>query len=163
MSDFEPRQSGISRRTVTKAMAWAVPAVAVAAAVPVVAASPTCLDSGLCFSSVRIEKYCAGSIPTGREYWACITFINTSNSAVDASFSFTLVTSANGNLVFAGGGPVAANSTAKFLVEVQPSEGSDNCSHGTYAAFNVDFTDGTNTGSAPVPAGATAGNVAPVC
>jgi len=39
MSDFEPQQSGISRRTVTKAMAWAVPAVAVAAPAPAFAAS----------------------------------------------------------------------------------------------------------------------------
>lgn len=36
----ENETSGVSRRTVTKAMAWAVPAVAVAATVPLAAASP---------------------------------------------------------------------------------------------------------------------------
>lgn len=35
----ETEQGGVSRRTVTKAMAWAVPAVAVASTVPVAAAS----------------------------------------------------------------------------------------------------------------------------
>lgn len=38
MTENEP--AGVSRRTVTKAMAWAVPAVAVAATVPYAAASP---------------------------------------------------------------------------------------------------------------------------
>ncbi|MBN7793413.1 hypothetical protein [Microbacterium esteraromaticum] len=45
----ETEQNGISRRTVTKAMAWAVPAVAVASTVPTAAAScipvPVVLDS----------------------------------------------------------------------------------------------------------------------
>ena len=42
MSDIEnvePEKKGISRRTVTKAMAWAVPAIAIAAPVPAFAAS----------------------------------------------------------------------------------------------------------------------------
>lgn len=40
MSDLENKTTnGVSRRTVTKAMAWAVPAVAVAASVPVASAS----------------------------------------------------------------------------------------------------------------------------
>ena len=40
MTEFEPQQpSGISRRTVTKAMAWAVPAIAIASPVPAFAAS----------------------------------------------------------------------------------------------------------------------------
>lgn len=38
MSDIE-QQKGVSRRTVTKAMAWAAPAVAVAATIPIAAAS----------------------------------------------------------------------------------------------------------------------------
>ncbi|GAA1664240.1 hypothetical protein [Microbacterium lacus] len=42
MSDNEgvqPEQKGVSRRTVTKAMAWAVPAIAIAAPIPAFAAS----------------------------------------------------------------------------------------------------------------------------
>lgn len=45
MSELENEQAptGISRRTVTKAVAWAVPAVAVAAAVPIASASTPCV------------------------------------------------------------------------------------------------------------------------
>lgn len=40
MTEIEPQQpSGVSRRTVTKAMAWAVPVIAVAAPIPAFAAS----------------------------------------------------------------------------------------------------------------------------
>lgn len=47
----EPTPTGISRRTVTKAMAWAVPVVAIAAPVPAFAASggpPTGVFNGAC-------------------------------------------------------------------------------------------------------------------
>jgi len=44
MSDLEqPQSSGVSRRTVTKAMAWAVPAIAIATPAPAFAAS--CIPS----------------------------------------------------------------------------------------------------------------------
>jgi len=39
MEELEPQKSGISRRTVTKAMAWAVPAIAIAAPTPAFAIS----------------------------------------------------------------------------------------------------------------------------
>lgn len=39
MDEVEPQKSGISRRTVTKAMAWAVPAIAIAAPAPAFAIS----------------------------------------------------------------------------------------------------------------------------
>lgn len=165
MSEIEetaPR-AGVSRRTVTKAMAWSVPVIAVAATVPMAAASATCLDSGVCFGGIRIEKYCAGSIPTGREYWACVTFTNSSQVQVAVNFNFVLVTSANGSLVFQGGGNVGAGDTACFLVEVQPTSGSDNCSQGTYAAFDLNFSDGVNSGVQTIPGGATQGNRAPEC
>lgn len=55
MSDnenFEPAKKGVSRRTVTKAMAWAVPAIALATPVPAFAASGsiTINDIGACKS-----------------------------------------------------------------------------------------------------------------
>jgi hypothetical protein len=40
MSDLEEQKSGVSRRTVAKAMAWSVPAVALAVPAPAYAASP---------------------------------------------------------------------------------------------------------------------------
>ena len=47
-NDYEDSErSGVSRRTVTKAMAWAVPAIAVATAAPAFAASPQCVDISL--------------------------------------------------------------------------------------------------------------------
>lgn len=39
MDELEPQKSGVSRRTVTKAMAWAVPAIAIAAPAPAFALS----------------------------------------------------------------------------------------------------------------------------
>ncbi|WP_426323447.1 hypothetical protein [Microbacterium sp. E-13] len=39
MEELEPQKSGVSRRTVTKAMAWAVPAIAIAAPAPAFAIS----------------------------------------------------------------------------------------------------------------------------
>ncbi|SFR90978.1 hypothetical protein SAMN04487846_0505 [Microbacterium sp. cf046] len=39
IENIEPEKKGVSRRTVTKAMAWAVPAIAIAAPVPAFAAS----------------------------------------------------------------------------------------------------------------------------
>jgi len=50
-NDGESQSSGISRRTVTKAMAWAVPAIAIAAPVPAFAASggkPTVVVGSAC-------------------------------------------------------------------------------------------------------------------
>jgi hypothetical protein len=40
MSDLEEQKSGVSRRTVAKAMAWSVPAIAIAVPAPAYAASP---------------------------------------------------------------------------------------------------------------------------
>ncbi|MGN6219649.1 MAG: hypothetical protein ACTHNQ_09095 [Microbacterium sp.] len=51
MEELEPQKSGISRRTVTKAMAWAVPAIAIAAPAPAFAVSgepPTVLIGNPC-------------------------------------------------------------------------------------------------------------------
>ena len=51
MEELEPQQSGISRRTVTKAMAWAVPVIAIAAPAPAFAISgepPTVLVGNPC-------------------------------------------------------------------------------------------------------------------
>ncbi|GAA1799082.1 hypothetical protein [Agromyces neolithicus] len=48
MSDLEEQKPGVSRRTVTKAMAWSVPVVALAVPTPAYAASPGVIElSGL--------------------------------------------------------------------------------------------------------------------
>lgn len=45
MSDLEEQKPGVSRRTVAKAMAWSVPAVALAVPAPAYAASPRCVPT----------------------------------------------------------------------------------------------------------------------
>lgn len=161
MNELEDNASnGISRRTVTKAMAWAVPAIAVAVSVPTVAASPRCIDSGICFGGVKIGKDCGGG-PNTRKYWACVTFTNNSVVDVTVSFNFVLVTSANGSFNFAGGGLVGANATGCFLVEVFGEI--SNCSNGNYAAFALNFEGGGSSGTANVAGGSTGGNEAPIC
>jgi len=141
--------SGVSRRTVTKAMAWAVPAIAVAATVPTAVASPSCLDTGLCFGCAVVHKCCSGG-PQAL-YWACVSFTNNGPVAVTVSFSFTVNTSANGPVMLSGGGSVPAGETVVFRPETARIYG--NCSTGTYDSFTITFSDGTNTGTATVPAG----------
>lgn len=166
MADIEqPEPTGVSRRTVTKAMAWAVPVVAIASTAPLAAASPICIDSDVCFGGIDIGKFCSANA-NPRRYWACVTFTNNSNVNVDITFDFNLVTSANGTFVFAGGGQVPANGTACFLVEEATNTNggeAGNCSNGDYAPFDLDFTDGINSGTVPVPGGSTGGNREPVC
>jgi hypothetical protein len=165
MADIEqPEQTGVTRRTVTKAMAWAVPAVAIATAAPLTAASPVCLDSGVCFGDAEIGKWC--NVEPENSYWACVEFTNNSGVDVTIDFSFDLSTSANGVVAFAGGGTVAAHSTETFLVKVyenKAGQGFANCSNGTYDDFDVAFSDGINNGVATVLGGSTGGNRAPEC
>lgn len=64
MNDLEDTSTGgVSRRTVTKAMAWAVPAVAVAASAPMAAASvipPVINFGGACGNTGSTGKGCGG-------------------------------------------------------------------------------------------------------
>ena len=146
---------GTSRRTVVRGAAWSVPVVAAVAVAPVASASGYCTGT-TCFGSISIHKCCdAGT----KYYWANLSFTNNGNSAVNVTFNFTLVTSANGTLMFAGGGPVPANSTVSFYVE---SALNGNCSQGTYGPFTLNFSDGVNPpGAVPIPGGATGGSVCP--
>ena len=146
---------GTSRRTLVRGAAWSVPVVAVAGAAPAYAASGYCSGT-TCFGGIAIHKCCdAGT----KYYWADVSFTNNSNVPVTVSFNFTLVTSANGTLGFAGGGSVLANSTKSFRVQ---SGINGNCSQGTYAAFTLNFSDGVNPpGAVPIPGGSTGGSVCP--
>jgi len=86
MSDFEPQQSGISRRTVTKAMAWAVPAIAVAAPVPAFAAA----SQGIVRFTGRGCKDPGNSIPGvpgSKAYFVELTITNTTNAPVTVTFT----------------------------------------------------------------------------
>ncbi len=128
---------------------------AAVAVAPVASASGFCTGT-TCFGSISIHKCCdAGD----KYYWADLSFTNNGNAAVNVTFNFTLVTSANGTLMFSGGGPVPAHSTASFYVE---SALNGNCSQGTYAPFTLNFSDGVNPpGAVPIPGGSTGGSVCP--
>ncbi|MFC4139884.1 MULTISPECIES: hypothetical protein [unclassified Microbacterium] len=76
-------QSGISRRTVTKAMAWAVPAIAVAAPIPAFAASgpkPTLEHGPACKAPGGSVQGCESSFKFG--YGVPVTITNPSNKDV---------------------------------------------------------------------------------
>ncbi|WP_314506962.1 hypothetical protein [uncultured Microbacterium sp.] len=72
----EPQKSGVSRRTVTKAMAWSVPAIAVAATVPNAAASPICLTATFSGTSCKDP----GNPTKGYRLQVCFT--NSCNAAI---------------------------------------------------------------------------------
>ncbi len=59
MSDLEGRNTGVSRRTVAKAMAWSVPAIAVAVPAPAYAASGDIINftGGACKDPGNPKKY----------------------------------------------------------------------------------------------------------
>ena len=143
------RVAGTSRRTVAKGMAWSVPVVAGAALAPSASASPRPCVGSLCFGCATVYKCCSGG-PQAK-YWACVSFTNSGDTDVTVNFSFTLVTSANGNVPITGGGNVPAGTTVSFKPETPRQYG--NCSTGTYASFAIDFTDGVNSGNATVPGG----------
>jgi hypothetical protein len=153
MTDLEEQKPGVSRRTVAKAMAWSVPAVALAVPAPAYAASPTCLDSGLCFGCATVHKCCSGG-PQAL-YWACVIFTNNGPTDVDVTFSFVVNTSANGPVPLAGGGTVPAGQTITFRPVTPRQYG--NCSTGTYDAFDITFSDGITQGTARVPGGSIEG------
>lgn len=142
------------RRTVAKGIAWSIPVVVAAAPTHATAASGFCVGT-ICFGSVVVHKCC----PPGQGnnfYWVEVTFTNNGASSVNVTFSFTLTPSASAPVTFSGGGAVAGGATGTFLVRRSTSR--NNCSNATYPAFNITFSDGTTTGTAPVPAGSTGGN-----
>ncbi|WP_141818085.1 hypothetical protein [Ornithinimicrobium humiphilum] len=138
-----------TRRTLVKGAAWSVPVVAMAQTAHAVGASQSCLESGLCFGCATVHKCCSGG-PQAM-YWACITFTNEGVEDVMVSFNFTVNTSANGLVEISGGGAVPAGQTVRFKPETPRQYG--NCSTGTYDAFVLHFTDGTNHGTVNIPGG----------
>ncbi len=96
MTEFEPQQpSGISRRTVTKAMAWAVPAIAIASPVPAFAASRgtlTFTGDNCKLPGDSSDPWKNGAVyifnvtnTTANPITICITSVLRSNSAIPAT------------------------------------------------------------------------------
>lgn len=85
MTESESQQpGGVSRRTVTKAMAWAVPVIAVAAPIPAFAAS-----QGIVSFTGRGCKDPGNSIPGNpgsKAYFVELTITNTTNAQITVTF-----------------------------------------------------------------------------
>lgn len=91
MTEIEPQQpGGVSRRTVTKAMAWAVPVIAVAAPVPAFAAS-----QGFVSFTGRACKDPGGG--QSKYYYFQVTITNTTNAAISVTFTGVTVNSVPGD------------------------------------------------------------------
>jgi hypothetical protein len=90
----EAGSEGVSRRTVAKAMAWAVPAIAVAATVPTAAASappPPVIDfGGACGNTGATQKGCGSD----KSLQVPLTLTNPTPQAI--VFQITSMTTANG-------------------------------------------------------------------
>ena len=92
MSELEtPQPSGVSRRTVTKAMAWAVPAVAVATAVPAYAGASRDFVS---FTGQACKDPGGG---TQKYYYFEVVITNSTGSPLNVVFTGVVVNGVTGN------------------------------------------------------------------
>lgn len=82
MSDLEEQKPGVSRRTVAKAMAWSVPAVALAVPAPAYAASPGIVD--LTGAGCKLP---GNSSPIFKGYAFRATITNTTNAAITVNIT----------------------------------------------------------------------------
>ena len=86
------RPSGSNRRTVVKGAAWAVPAVAVAAAAPALAASPKCLTAQFLGDSCKQPG-------SGNNFGYRLEICFTNNCATSVTLDVTQVAANTGNPV----------------------------------------------------------------
>lgn len=105
MTEFEPTQpSGVSRRTVTKAMAWAVPVIAVASPVPAFAASKPIIPG---FAGGTFCKH-----PGNPKYYhALLTFRNTTAASIVVTLNTLAVGADVRPARFSSGGALVATYT----------------------------------------------------
>lgn len=158
MSDLEEQQPGVSRRTVAKAMAWSVPAVALAVPAPAYAASP-----GIITLTGAGCKLPGNSSPIYKGYAFRATISNTTNAAISITITdITLGGEDLGNVSVVRLSPcsnlgtntfiVPANSTFEVALVTQNAASSEN---GTLlVSYTVD--------GAPDQATATAAGLPPI-
>jgi len=157
MSDLEEQKPGVSRRTVAKAMAWSVPAVALAVPAPAYAASP-----GIITVSGAGCKLPGNSQDVFKGYAFRATISNTTNAAITVTITdMTLGGDDLGNVAVIRLSPctdlgtntfvVAANSTFDAALITQNAANSANGQ--LIISFTVD--------GGPVQQVSTAANAAP--
>lgn len=92
MSDFDEQpDTGISRRTVTKAMAWAVPAIAIAAPVPAFAGAS---QDFVTFTGRACKDPGGGQ---NKFYYFQVKITNSSQNALTVDFTGVVVNGVNGD------------------------------------------------------------------
>lgn len=145
--DNERSASGVSRRTVAKAMAWSVPVIAVAATVPQAAASEPIVPS------VVAGTFCKH--PGNPKYYhALLTFRNTTGAAITVTLGTLSVGNTSNPAYFSAGGAltstfvIPAMSTSCLYVD---SGLFTNSANGT-ATFTISYPG--SGGFIPVGAGA---------
>jgi hypothetical protein len=112
MSDLEEQKPGVSRRTVAQAMAWSVPAVALAVPAPAFAASP-----GVITLTGAGCKLPGNSSPIYKGYAFRATISNTTNAAVNVTITdITLGGEDLGNVSVIRLSPCANLGTNTFVV-----------------------------------------------
>jgi hypothetical protein len=114
MSDLEEPKSGVSRRTVTKAMAWSVPAIALAVPAPAYAASP-------CIPVVTLGNLsckCPGQ-STGDPWGYFLQFCASDAAGCDLPPGSTIeITGVFSNTGGPGGTPLTPGAGVTFPIEV---------------------------------------------
>ncbi|MCD2441020.1 hypothetical protein LQ757_01905 [Agromyces sp. SYSU K20354] len=112
MSDLEEQKPGVSRRTVAKAMAWSVPAVALAVPAPAYAASP-----GVVTLTGAGCKLPGGSNDTYKGYAFRAVLSNTTNAPVTVTITdMDLGASDLGNVAIVNLSPCALLGTNTFII-----------------------------------------------
>lgn len=156
MTDIE-QPKGVSRRTVTKAMAWAVPAVAVAASVPVAAASgPIDFDPDNASTTCKSTGAGKGCCPPNF-YQFKLVFKN--NGAV----SYDVSVAANSATAIPNGCPTVTNPEASSIT-IAPGEtetlvvcaGESSCNAQGTMDISFTYTYAPSDGGAPVSVDETA-------
>ena len=160
MAEFEqPEPHRVSRRTVTKAMAWAVPVVAVSVATPMASASapppPTVDWAGACGTTGSSAKGCGPKDPGSSFNHLQVPITLSNPSASDVVFQIT------GFGIVNGGTPPAVGSNSPGVENVYTNNGTeDNCNPivGTETSCS-NLNPNNPTGNVLVPAGTTALNI----
>lgn len=163
MTDIE-EPKGVSRRTVTKAMAWAVPAVAVAVSVPITSASPppVVFNPGNASTTCKSTGAGKGCCPPNY-YQFKLVFKN------NGSVTYTVGIAAGAATAKPSGCPQVTNPSASSAslapgetktIVVCAGESSCNAQGTMDISFTYTYTDGMGN-PVSVPATAHWGSVAP--
>ncbi|WP_396657420.1 hypothetical protein [Microbacterium sp.] len=151
-----PQQSGISRRTVAKAMAWSVPVIAVAGTAPAVAASPPPV----------VPEFNAGTFckhPGNPKYYhVLIDFTNNTGAPIEITLGDFTVGATARQAYFSMGGAFSTTATIPVGTSCLYVDAGlfDNSANGS---ASIGFTYPGSGGTVPITLGTAADNDLPPC